>query len=268
MEQKFGRGVLKYPLKNVHSAVCCLELLHQGLMVLEERLTLVKDDYYVYGNFISEEQPIDIANCISAGWLTYINPFFKMFNNPISDLPWQSWITIQPKFDFQREGKERYDLVFVLEVRGHDFDKEYKIRGEEKIRIAKSHWSIKLDIRVQHNNDERITYMKKAKNSQGLKRVHDYLLKSDFYERITDGFPNFNNFSGTGKSEYNGKGFQLGAWSYKGKRFDQIKDEFVQIQNLIFDFCQSCDAIANPIRADSNGFDTFMWGDDDFDIIQ
>lgn len=270
MEQRFGRGVLKYPLKNVHCAVCCLEPLHQGLMVLEERLTLVKDDYDVYGNFISEEQPIDLANCISAGWSTYINPFFKSFNsNPISHSPWESWITIQPKFDFQREGKERYDLVFVLEVRGHDFDKEYKIRGEGKHRIAKSRWGIKLDIRVQHNNDERITYMKKAKNSQGLKRVHDYLLKSDFYEQIIDGFPNFNNFSGTGKSEYNGKGFQLGAWSYKGKRFDQIKNEFVQIQNFIIDFCQSCDAIAKPIRAHYDSFDTFdEWDDDDFDIIQ
>jgi len=239
-------------------------------MVLEERLTLVKDDYDVYGNFISEEQPIDLANCISEGWSTYINPFFKSFNsNPISHSPWESWITIQPKFDFQREGKERYDLVFVLEVRGHDFDKEYKIRGEGKHRIAKSRWGIKLDIRVQHNNDERITYMKKAKNSQGLKRVHDYLLKSDFYEQIIDGFPNFNNFSGTGKSEYNGKGFQLGVWSYKGKRFDQIKNEFVQIQNFIIDFCQSCDAIAKPIRAHYDSFDTFdEWDDDDFDIIQ
>tara|TARA_B110001452_G_C15103086_1_gene384577 strand:- start:139 stop:816 length:678 start_codon:yes stop_codon:yes gene_type:complete len=222
------------------------------------------DDYSSYGNFISKEQPIDLRNSFSPGWSSYINPFFKSFYDPVNDTPWESWITIQPEFDFQKEGKERYHLTFVLQVRGHNFDKtvEFEIEGEKKERISKNHWHIKLDIRVQHFNDERITYMKKAKNSLGLKRVHDFLLKSDFYDRILDVFPDFNNFSGTGKSEYNGKGFQLGAWSYEDKRFEQINNEFVRIQNFITDFSQSCDAIAKPVENAQN-----WWNDDDFDIL-
>ena len=200
-------------------------------------------DYSSYGNFISGEQPIQLEDGISPEWSFYVNPFFKNGSyDPRDDTPWISWITIQPKFDFLKEKGEGYDITFVLEARGHDIDKVVELEndGEKKSRIDECGWTVRLDLRIQHSNDQRITYMKRAKNSAGLRRVHEFLLDCEFYDQIGNEFPNFNNFRGTGRSEYNGKGFQLGNFSFVGFKFEQIKNEFLQIQNLITTFSNTC----------------------------
>lgn len=192
-------------------------------------------DYSGYGNYTPPTQQVDTRSFMPNNWVDFINPFWMKIEADIPEDHYGYYTTertVQPIYDFVSYGRWSHPITFVVKFSGFDIPITRISYAGDPIEIQ-NQWLVQLSIQTQHNNPDTMKAMKQASNSIGLAEVHQDLLATDFFEVLHESLPNFKSYKKPGGTESYGKSYRLGEMKFKGKTFEDIKQDLLKLFTIV-----------------------------------